>query len=76
MDRGWTGTHWFMHVGDNRFDRVLRRIPMLGTLRVEQIRHHRLHHEAPDRNFAFTPLYLGDRVFGTLERTDVRRVKR
>jgi hypothetical protein len=55
-------SHWFTHVKDNSFDRVLARVPLLSRLRAAQIRHHRQHHAVPTLNFNFTPPYLGDRL--------------
>jgi hypothetical protein len=57
--------HWFTHVEDNGFDRVLGRIPLVRTVRARQIRHHYRHHDAPVVNFNFTPPYVGDRAAGT-----------
>ena len=54
-------SHWFTHVKDNAFDRVLARVPVISRLRVAQVRHHRRHHAVPTLNFNFTPPYLGDR---------------
>ncbi len=64
----YESTHWWTHVEDNRFDRVVRRIPVLGRLRAAQIRHHRLHHAEPLVNYNFTPPYGGDMTFGTMKR--------
>jgi hypothetical protein len=61
-------THWYTHVADNMFDRVLDRIPGVGQLRAMQIRHHRLHHAEPMVNFNFNPPYAGDRLAGVLRR--------
>jgi hypothetical protein len=57
--------HWFTHVEDNAFDRVLARIPLVRAIRARQMRHHYLHHAAPIVNFNFTPPYVGDRAAGT-----------
>jgi len=54
-------SHWFTHVKDNSFDRIMARVPLLSRLRAAQIRHHRRHHAVPAINFNFTPPYLGDR---------------
>jgi uncharacterized membrane protein (DUF485 family) len=61
-------THWYTHVANNTFDRVVARIPGLGTLRSIQIRHHRLHHAEPMVNFNFNPPYAGDRLARVLRR--------
>jgi hypothetical protein len=61
-------THWFTHVEDNAFDRLISRLPVLSGIRAAQIRHHRQHHSAPAVNFNFTPPYLGDRLSGTFSR--------
>uniref|UniRef100_Q01VA7 Fatty acid hydroxylase n=1 Tax=Solibacter usitatus (strain Ellin6076) TaxID=234267 RepID=Q01VA7_SOLUE len=61
-------THWYTHVEDNRFDRVMSRIPGLSRLRAAQIRHHRMHHAEPMINFNFNPPYAGDRLAGVLRR--------
>ncbi|HXA52679.1 MAG TPA: hypothetical protein VNV86_20320 [Candidatus Acidoferrum sp.] len=61
-------THWFTHVANNGFDRVVTRIPGLDRLRSMQIRHHRLHHAQPMINFNFNPPYAGDRIAGVLRR--------
>jgi hypothetical protein len=55
-------THWFTHLADNAFDRVLARVPLLNLVRARQIQHHLEHHEQPDRSFNFNPPYLGDLV--------------
>jgi hypothetical protein len=55
-------THWFTHVENNSFDRMLARAPLISRLRAAQIRHHRRHHDVPAVNFNFTPPYLGDRL--------------
>jgi len=59
-------SHFLAHVEDHPFDRWIRRIPLLGSLRDYQIAHHRLHHELPRCNFNFNPPFLGDGVCGTL----------
>jgi hypothetical protein len=61
-------THWYTHVADNGFDRVLARIPGVRELRDIQIRHHRLHHAEPMVNFNFNPPYAGDRLARVLRR--------
>jgi hypothetical protein len=61
-------THWYTHMADNGFDRVLARVPGLSQLRTIQIEHHRLHHADPMVNFNFTPPYVGDRLAGVLRR--------
>ena len=61
-------THWYTHVKDNEFDRLLARIPGLCRLRAGQIRHHRLHHAEPLVNFNFNPPYAGDRLARVLRR--------
>ena len=61
-------SHWFTHVQDNSFDRLIARLPLLSRLRVSQIEHHRRHHAVPAANFNFTPPYLGDRWGGTLSK--------
>jgi hypothetical protein len=55
-------THWFTHIEDNALDRVLERIPVLGSIRAAQIEHHRAHHQIPIVGFNFNPPYLGDRL--------------
>ena len=57
-------THWYTHVEDSAFDRFLKSIPVIGTLRAYQVEHHRIHHETPFVAFNFNPPYLGDRLFG------------
>lgn len=64
----YEATHWYTHVANNSFDRLVARIPGLSALRTMQIRHHRLHHAEPMINFNFTPPYVGDRVAGVLRR--------
>jgi hypothetical protein len=64
----YEATHWYTHVADNGFDRVVARIPGVCRLRAIQIRHHRLHHAEPLVNFNFTPPYTGDRLTGVLRR--------
>jgi hypothetical protein len=64
----YESTHWYTHVADNGFDRLVARIPGLSRLRLMQIRHHRMHHAEPMINFNFTPPYVGDRVAGVLRR--------
>ena|SRR3989344_5775980 len=59
--------HWFTHLSDNYFDQVINRIPLLRTVRKQQIEHHRLHHLFPVVRFNFTPPYLGDRIFRTMD---------
>jgi hypothetical protein len=61
-------THWYTHVTNNGFDRVVSQIPGLRKLRAMQIRHHRLHHAQPMVNFNFNPPYAGDRLAGVLRR--------
>ena len=61
-------THWYTHVADNMFDRVVGRIPAARQLRAMQIHHHRLHHAEPMVNFNFNPPYAGDRLAGVLRR--------
>jgi len=58
--------HWFTHVEDNAFDRVLGGIPLVRSARAYQMRHHQLHHAIPVVNFNFTPPYTGDRLAATL----------
>jgi hypothetical protein len=53
-------THWFAHVADNDFDRIVRRVPLLGRMRQTQLRHHRIHHETPEVNFNFVPPFAMD----------------
>ena len=55
-------SHWFAHVEGNLFDRSLQRVPVVGELRRQQLIHHRVHHELPDRNFNFIPPYAGDHL--------------
>lgn len=57
--------HWFTHVADNRFDKVLAGIPVIRPIRAAQMRHHQIHHARPSVNFNFTPPYAGDRLAGT-----------
>jgi hypothetical protein len=64
----YEGTHWYIHVANNRFDPLVARIPGLSKLRAIQIHHHCLHHAEPMVNFNFTPPYVGDRVSGKLKR--------
>lgn len=61
--------HWFTHLENNLFDRIVARIPYLSRIRRDQIEMHRAHHETPraQTNFNFTWPYLGDRVAGTLD---------
>ena len=58
-------THWYSHLKDNLFDKVISYIPILNSIRSYQIEHHRIHHEEPIYNFAFNPPYLWDYVFKT-----------
>ncbi len=58
-------THWFAHVADNDFDRIVRRVPLLGWMRETQLRHHRLHHETPAMDFNFVPPFAMDRLGAT-----------
>ncbi len=58
-------SHWFGHVEDNFFDRIISYIPLLNWIRDYQNRHHRLHHECPDADFNFNPPFLGDVLYGT-----------
>lgn len=55
-------SHWLIHLENNFVDQWLGRTPLLGAIRKQQIRHHRLHHARPDVNFNFTPPYAGDRI--------------
>src|SRR5262245_49221803 len=64
----YESTHWYMHIANNGFDRVVARIPGLSRLRASQIHHHRLHHAEPQVNFNFTPPYAGDRLARVLRR--------
>jgi len=59
-------THWFAHVADNDFDRLVRRVPLLGWMRETQLRHHRLHHETPEMDFNFVPPFAMDFLGATL----------
>ena len=59
--------HWFTHLKDNWFDYLLLRLPLINILRRRQILHHRIHHMFPVVKFNFTPLYLGDRIFHTMD---------
>jgi hypothetical protein len=61
-------THWYTHVADNGFDRVVSRIPVLRRIRAAQIHHHRLHHAEPLVNFNFNPPYAGDRLGRVIRR--------
>lgn len=61
-------THWYTHVANSGFDRVVGRIPGLRQVRAQQIRHHRLHHAEPMVNFNFNPPYAGDRLAKVLRR--------
>jgi hypothetical protein len=61
-------THWYTHIADNGFDRVVARVPGLRGVRAAQIRHHRRHHAEPAVNFNFNPPYAGDRIAGVLRR--------
>jgi hypothetical protein len=61
-------THWFTHVHDNAFDRLIARLPLLSRLRAAQVRHHWQHHAVPAVNFNFTPPYLGDRCGRTFSK--------
>jgi hypothetical protein len=61
-------THWYTHVADNQFDRLLARVPFVNRLRANQIRHHRLHHAEPQINFNFNPPFAGDRIARVLRR--------
>jgi len=58
-------THWFAHVADNDFDRMIRRIPVLRWMREIQLRHHRLHHETPELDFNFVPPFAMDHLGAT-----------
>ncbi len=60
--------HWFTHIEDNFFDKIVAHIPVLCNIRRDQIAMHRAHHETPKAktNFNFTWPYIGDRVAGTL----------
>jgi hypothetical protein len=63
-------THWFTHIEDNGFDRVVARLPWLASMRARQIEHHRRHHDLPVVAFNFNPPYLGDRLAGLLPRPE------
>lgn len=53
-------THYFAHVSENGFDRLVRRVPVLRGIRDVQLRHHRRHHETPDVDFNFNPPFAVD----------------
>ncbi len=59
--------HWFTHIKDNLYDRILARIPLLCDIRRDQNAMHRAHHEKPKAktNFAFTWPYFWDWIMGT-----------
>jgi uncharacterized membrane protein (DUF485 family) len=61
-------THWYTHVANNGFDRLLARIPGARRIRAMQIYHHRLHHADPMINFNFNPPYAGDWIGRVLQR--------
>lgn len=67
----YEATHWYTHVADNSFDRLMTRIPGLSRLRAAQIHHHRLHHAEPRVNFNFNPPYAGDRLAGVYRGRDL-----
>lgn len=58
-------THWFTHVKDNSFDKMinrLERILLLGLttkFRKNQIERHRHHHDLARVEFSFGPIYFG-----------------
>lgn len=56
--------HWGCHVR-NPLDRLLLRLPIVGTIRARQIRHHLDHHNEPTGNYGFTPPYTGDVILAT-----------
>jgi hypothetical protein len=58
--------HWFTHVKDNAFDKLIARVPVVRVWRRRQIELHRIHHEGVTINFNFNPPYLGDRIWKTL----------
>jgi len=64
----YEATHWYTHVPNSAFDRLVNRIPGLSRLRATQIYHHRLHHAEPQVNFNFNPPYAGDRLGRVLRR--------
>lgn len=57
-------THWFTHVKDNGFDRMIGRLegtPLLGLVakfRKKQIERHHHHHDLVKVEFSFAPFYL------------------
>lgn len=59
-------THYFSHLDDNFFDRLVARIPLLRQLRAYQDRHHHYHHIRQGINFGFVPDYLPDLIGQTL----------
>jgi Fatty acid hydroxylase superfamily len=61
-------SHWLTHLEDNRVDRLLSRIPVVASIRANQIEHHRIHHQTPIGEFNFNPPYLGDALVRPLAR--------
>lgn len=53
-------THYFAHVTESRFDRLVRRVPLMRGIRDLQLAHHRRHHETPDVDFNFNPPFAVD----------------
>lgn len=58
-------THYFAHVTDNGFDRIVRHLPVLRAIRDLQLSHHRGHHETPDVDFNFNPPFAVDLALRT-----------
>lgn len=70
-------SHWFTHLKDNWYDKIMLCIPLIGWIRKKQILHHRIHHQFPLVRFNFNPPYLGDRVFRTMDpRRFIRKINR
>jgi len=61
-------SHWLTHLEDNPVDRMLSGIPLVASIRANQIEHHRIHHETPIGEFNFNPPYLGDALVRPLAR--------
>lgn len=60
-------SHWFTHLKDNWYDKIMLSIPLISWIRRKQILHHRIHHQFLLVRFNFTPPYLGDRIFRTMD---------
>ena len=51
--------HWYTHVDNNNFDKVIFHVPILRSIRKWEIKNHGEHHEKPDGRFNVT-YPLGD----------------